>query len=181
VALFAVLTAAVLAPVVAPGSAAAGQLSPRTGNGNLWRNEKSNLCLAVSGSSYDNGAPIIQWGCVNSQDQYWKLGRMTSAYGSLWYEIVNGMSGRCLGVQGGSFANGAKLVQYTCFHDPKNHPDQYWWNRDIGRDSRGNLEYEFRNLLQSACVAVEGGSTSWGGAVVQWQCNSHTDQYWYTS
>ncbi|WP_436499853.1 family 20 glycosylhydrolase [Actinokineospora sp. HUAS TT18] len=66
----------------------------------------SGLCLDVSGSSKDPGAPIIQWTCTGSANQKWTLVPTNTGH-----SIVSKSSG--LAITPASSANGAKLTQQT--------------------------------------------------------------------
>jgi Ricin-type beta-trefoil lectin domain-like len=79
-----------------------------TGNG---------LCLNVKGNSKANGAAIIQWPCDLSgktRNEVWSPFYVGTANGYGWYQYQSASSKKCLSINGGSKANGAKLIQYSC-------------------------------------------------------------------
>jgi V8-like Glu-specific endopeptidase len=74
----------------------------------------SNLCVGVPGGSTDGNVQLAQFVCDarrgTTDNQYWRL----ESVGDDHFQIVNGKSGRCIGVDGGSTANGARVAQYDC-------------------------------------------------------------------
>jgi hypothetical protein len=81
-------------------------------------------------------------------------------------------SNKCLGVNGGSMTNGAKIVQYTC----NGGADQTWVPIPMG----DGKYYQFRNGANSnKCLAVPGGSFAQNTQLVIWDCGvGSLDQYW---
>jgi hypothetical protein len=81
-------------------------------------------------------------------------------------------SNKCLGVNGGSMANGAKVVQYTC----NGAADQEWYTIPLGDGGH----YQVRNGANSSkCLAVPGGSFAQNTQLVIWDCGvGSLDQYW---
>lgn len=85
----------------------------------------SNKCIGVNGGSTAQGASIIQWTCNNNADQLWVwgwTGRYASSGWPIW-EPVNNKSAMCLGISGGSTANNAYAIQWSC----NGNADQEWW------------------------------------------------------
>jgi hypothetical protein len=124
-------------------------------------NWNSNKCVGI-----DSGLAGI-WNCTNNPDQTWHWG--DDYLGVYAYrQLVNG-NGKCLGVQGGSTAAGARVVAWTC----NGNPDQYW------------LYNSFYNTVTNnnsgMILGVSGGSTANSAAVVQWYNNGHPDQSWNIS
>lgn len=87
-------------------------------------------------------------------------------YPYAWF--LNENSGKCISVPDSSTTPGTQLHQYTCL--TKNNFG--WLPVEAGNEAD---EYFFRNEDQTApneqCMAVAGGSTSAGAAVVQEPCN----------
>ncbi|MFF5173658.1 RICIN domain-containing protein [Micromonospora sp. NPDC000089] len=81
-------------------------------------------CVGVSGGSTAAGAHVIEWDCNGNLDQRWYW-RSTGAWQDGWpaYNLVNEKSGLCLGISGGSRAQGAIAVQWSC----NGNPDQRWY------------------------------------------------------
>jgi hypothetical protein len=120
-----------------------------------------NECLAINPS---NGLAIL-WTCIQSGDQIWHWG---SAYdGSQWHQLINNY-GKCLGVQGGSISQGARIVEWSCLG--AGHPDQYWFYNNNG---------QIYNLNTNYVIGVQGGNIYNGAPLVQWSYLNHRDQYWY--
>lgn len=92
--------------------------------GDVFTRYGSNKCMGVGGGSTSAGAAVVEWDCNGHLDQQW-LYLATGGYANGWpvYNIVNLNSGQCLGVQGGSTALGAQVVQWPC----NGHPDQEWY------------------------------------------------------
>jgi len=146
-----------------------------------WGNEHSQLCLAVEGGSTHDPSRIIQWGCVGSQDQFWyqSSSQTITRYGHLYQRIMND-NGGCLDVSGNALVQGLQLQQFGCVGGPGgNKESEYWTLKRAGSDKQGRPQWEYQNLYSGMCMADEGSSTKWGGAIVQWPCNGHDDQYWY--
>jgi hypothetical protein len=95
-----------------------------------------------------------------------------------YYQIVNDHN-QCLGVAGGSTAQGARVVGWNCLGT--SHPDQYWMVNFGYSCSTANspLYYPIFNYKSNRVLGVSGNSTAVGAAVVIWDfqltCNN---QYW---
>lgn len=83
--------------------------------------------------------------------------------------IVALHSGKCLDVTGGSTANGAQVIQWTC-HGGAN---QRWTALYAG----GGYYY-LRAQHSGKCADVAGGSTANGAKVIQWTCHGGANQQW---
>lgn len=83
----------------------------------LIYNTKSNLCVGVGGGSTQDGAIVAQYGCdptpTTTENQAWRFVLSTSGGGG-YYQIKNGKSGKCIGIDGGLNNNGAVASQFTC-------------------------------------------------------------------
>lgn len=91
------------------------------------------------------------------------------ASAATYYNLVNHKSGKCMSVAGGgSTANGAKIVQWTC-----NAKGEQLWYR-VGD--------QLKNRKSGKCLSVSGGGSSDNGAeLVQWSCNGAFEQMWNPS
>src|SRR5262249_49168165 len=74
----------------------------------------SSHCAEVAGSSMADQASIQQSTCSQSASQGWSLGPSTTVGGVTYYNLVPGLSAKCMEVGGGSLNNGAKIQQLTC-------------------------------------------------------------------
>jgi hypothetical protein len=127
---------------------------------NAIYNPNSGRCLGIA-----NGLAGV-WNCTTNPDQTWHWG--TSSSYPYYRHLVNG-NGQCLGVQGGSTAQGARVVAWTCL----NHDDQYWnWYNSYSYNYYGPVT----NLNSAMVLGVYG--TANGAAVVQWGSNGNYDQAW---
>lgn len=133
-------------------------------------NYHSRLCLGIAGDKNDQVA--VQWGCINHADQIWHWGSQNSSHPG-FYQLVNG-NNSCLGIAGGSRAEGARAVGWTCYGSA--HLDQYW--APLPYTCSGYVPLE--NLGSGYVMGVAGNSTAQGAPVVQWRyqgvCNN---QFWY--
>jgi hypothetical protein len=81
----------------------------------------------------------------------------------------NVKSGRCLGVNHASTANGALLKQFTC----DNAPNQRW------RVERRGIEHTFVNVKSGKCIGVDGASVKPGANLGQYNCgDAAPNQSW---
>jgi hypothetical protein len=86
-------------------------------------NQYSGKCLTVLGGSTDKGAAVVQYDCSTANyNGMWNFIRTTdpTPSGGGGFLIQNGTSGLCLNIAGGSTANGARLIQWTCDWQPPN-------------------------------------------------------------
>jgi len=81
-------------------------------------NYNSGQCLGVLDGA--NNTWAVQGSC-KTPDQTWTVGQEDGTSG--YYQLING-SNECLGVNGGSTANGADVVGWQCLGTSS--PDQYW-------------------------------------------------------
>jgi hypothetical protein len=112
------------------------------------------------------------WNCTWRNDQAWHLGSQIN--GSGYYQFIND-HGKCLGVAGGSTAEGARVVDFRC--EGPTHPDQYW---TFYQTSPGDPIYWVFNYNSNYVLGVEGGRHDNGAPVVQWrwQQNPVNNQVW---
>ena len=140
-------------------------------------NEKSGLCMGVSGGVMTPGRAIIQWTCNGNDDQYW--GPVSSSGGGIGvtqtyqnYQDPN----YCLSVSNNSTTAGAAIVIALC--DGGN--SQKWTMTNVGTDGWQQIETTLTNFHSGLVLAVSAGSTSNGAAIIQWSYNgtSDTSQLW---
>ena len=104
------------------------------------------------------------------QDEPAQLGELAQelAAGQV-VKFQNSKSGRCIGVDGASTANGALLKQFTCA-DAAN---QRWEVR------RSGTKHMFINAKSGKCMGVDGASVSPGANIGQYNCgNFAPNQSW---
>jgi hypothetical protein len=84
----------------------------------------SGKCLGISGGSTAAGAQAVQWDCNGNSDQSFQFSWTGKTAGG-WpvYNIIDDKSGDCLGVSGGSTAQGANVIQWPC----NGNADQEWY------------------------------------------------------
>jgi hypothetical protein len=72
----------------------------------------------VDGASTADGARVSQFGCdptpTATENQAWRFVFAVNAFGNDYYQIRNGKSGKCIGINGGATNNGAFASQFTC-------------------------------------------------------------------
>lgn len=94
--------------------------------------------------------------------------------GPLYNQYINYKADKCLSIEGGgSTANGANVVLYTC-----NGGHEQDWGYVSQTD--GTYTYFFLiNRKSGKCMSVSGGgSTAKGAEIIQWSCNDMTEQQW---
>jgi ricin-type beta-trefoil lectin protein len=129
----------------------------------------SGKCITVHGASQAQGATVDQYSCVGQANQRWRVLviDVTSSAAEISYIIAEN-SGKCMDVQGGSTAKGARVIQWTC-------------------NSRPNQQYSIKQTLAGTfiirpiqahdkCLDVEGASTANNARLIQWTCNDNTNQ-----
>ena len=143
----------------------------------------SNKCLDVEGgpSATEDGANVQQWECLNPDqpNQLWTLNPLDdSYYGSDVFRIKAVHSGKCLDVVGGSYQNGANVIQSTC--DDTYNSNQLWRHNPV-TDANHVMPLSGYSYY---CLDVAGGpyATDNGVNVLQYGCFSdppQTNQLWY--
>lgn len=121
----------------------------------------ANANLTVRSAS---GANRLRWAWGDAVDPDAGNGAGGSAV-----RIVNRASGKCVDVVGGSTANGAEIIQYTC----GSAANQQWRLTD-----RGNGYVNVVAVHSGKCLDVTSASTADGAAVIQYTCGSGTNQQW---
>jgi len=93
--------------------------------------------------------------------------------------VKNLFNGLCWAVAGGSKADNAQLVQYTC--DPQRPPSQQFeWYYDPASPN-AYVEIHITNdayWVGYSCVAVAGGSTASLAKIVQYHCDGEDRSLW---
>lgn len=131
----------------------------------------SGQVMSVSGGSTVAAASVVQLGYTSATSQQWSF----SASSNGWYRLASLNSGLSLTVNGGSTAAGAALVQAGW-------SSANWQQFSLTPygDGRGFFTIGNRNA-SGTCLDVFGASTASGTGVIQWTCNSGTNQEWMPS
>ena len=145
--------------VLGLASPADATLIDGTGDFSIF-NENSNKCLGIS-----NGL-AGQWTCSLGDDQNWHWGG--TARDNRYRQLVN-WKGQCLAVNGGSTADGARILGYRCTATS----DQYWRVQNAA-----GFDVVILNYKSDKLVGVSGGSMANGAAVVQWTVTGAPNQLW---
>lgn len=140
----------------------------RDSGGRHLRNNHTDLCLAVGGSSRNDGATALQWNCRDNDDQRWNY-YPAAADGSVTVKNIN--SGKCLSINNNT-ADGVLIAQYTC--DGGN--DQRWKIETL--TVGGEPVARFRNVHSNKCLAIRAGATARATPAIQWPCNNSADHNW---
>jgi hypothetical protein len=145
---------------VRPSSLAAPSVDPF----NIHNYKAAGKCIGIAPGQYYAGL----WNCVNHPDQQWRWS--SPSYGAFRHLVNN--NNKCLGIAGGSGAEGARLVAWSCNPNPS---DQDW----VMLQSPVTGEYYLYSAASIYVIGVAGGSTANGARLVMWQQLSHPDQYWH--
>ncbi|MBA3470075.1 MAG: RICIN domain-containing protein [Herpetosiphonaceae bacterium] len=89
--------------------------------------------------------------------------------GDAYFTLVNRHSNKCLDVNAGSTADGAKVQQWPC----NGATAQQWRLKPMGNGS-----YQLVARPSGKCADIVGGSTADGALVHQWGCGTGTNQQW---
>lgn len=143
---------------------------PSTGTFNIHNANALGKCIGIdaSGNAGD-------WNCTSNRDQTWHWG---AAIATGWFQLING-NGKCLGVAGGSDAEGARIVAFTCLGT--GHPDQYWalGAAGFGGNNINNYKAFFDPNTPAQLIGVQGGSTANGAALILWRYDGTANQFWF--
>jgi hypothetical protein len=85
------------------------------------------------------------------------------------YTLVGVQSNKCVEVQGGSTAAGARLQIAACNGTTR---------QQFKAEAVASGTYRLRNVNSGLCLDVSGASTVDGAAVIQWACGTATNQRW---
>ena len=126
-------------------------------------NQKANKCMSLdNGGSTTNGTNVVIYDCNNSLEQTWY--RVESKEFPGYYYIKNYKAGpdQCISVSGGgSTANGAEMILWTC----TGAKEQRWWFLDEGSDW-----YDLQNHKSGKYMSLaNGGGTHNNTKVIQWE------------
>ena len=128
-------------------------------------NDEAQECVGI-----DSGAAGA-WVCSGQPDQTWHWDGVTRGG---FHELVNGY-GQCLGVANSSGAEGAQIRAVSCAQTGSDPNDVFW---GTGSAPAAGWDYIF-NYNSGMVIGIQGGSNANGAELVQWQPDSHPDQYWF--
>ena len=147
--------------------------APANATPTLWEfyNAHSQDCMSNGGVI--NGV-VTQYPCNGSKNQAWYYGGTHGAY----QQIKNYATGQCMGVAGGSYANGAKIQMGNCSTN-----DTYYWQKEPYCDLLGCLpapDY-FVNQKSLRVIQVACGCDTNSAYLDQYDLNDTgpPNQLWY--
>jgi hypothetical protein len=159
-----IATASGVVSLTAPDAAAAGPYRMQF--------RHSGRCVDNPGFSLSNGTWLDQWNCVYQTNELWYLDYVfTDSNGFPFYRVRNVYSGKCVNIAGGSYDNGAHVIQYTCgsydneyfvFWRDSNVPAGYWWVQ----------AYHSGKVLN-----ISGASTANGAKLIQYTRGYYNNEY----
>ena len=134
----------------------------------------SGQCIAVDQGSFNAGAKIEQYECIQTSNQYWLQDPSSEidANGLAYFSWINENSGQCIGVGNSSLRAGALVKQWPCYGAA----DQHWALVQATDDGYWD---ELVNLNSGMCLGVPGGTLQESVWLVQWYCNGSADQHWH--
>ena len=125
----------------------------------------SGKCLAVSGSSLDDAAPVIQWTCHGGDNQRWRV--EAAVDGS--YRLTATHSGKSLDVDGAATGDAATVIQYA----PHAGDNQKWTIEAVGAGYYRLLARHSGKALDVPAMSMENGA-----GVIQYAPNGGANQQW---
>ncbi|MEV2274303.1 RICIN domain-containing protein [Nocardiopsis sp. NPDC049922] len=157
-----------LGGVGAHAEASGGRAADRaatSAEANVYRlvNVNSGRCAGVGGSSLEKGAAVIQWDCLDIDDQAWTFVYM----GGYHYHLENVNSGQCLTVSTPA-GDGARVVQLPC----RSHPHQGWRLDKDGQNLR------FVNYDPKMNLAVVDSATGNGAPLILAEPGTRASEVW---
>jgi Ricin-type beta-trefoil lectin domain len=136
-------------------------------------NYHSGKCLDDTNGSTTSGTQLQIWSCLYNSNQEWRVLNYVNLSGVNYNQIQNKKSAKCLDLSGGSRANGAHIIQYTC---NRSDDAQLWYIISVG----GGWDI-FENHASGTCMTVSADSQSNGAKIQGWSCaTSESDHaYWW--
>jgi len=151
--------------VAIPTAANANPVPLPNGGPYTWRNNNSNLCLEIPGSSTAWGTVAAQWECNSTDTQDW----LHMDAGDGFQLIVNANSGLCLEAYG--TADGSLVRQWGC-----DGTSEQRWMVLTAPTGPGWKMYNVKAGLKP--LEIRGDSTAWGAQANIWTANSSATQSW---
>ena len=165
-------TALVAAPaavvILSQGSQAAAV--PTSGGVYTLANGASGKCIAVTGSSADNGALLLQTACnTSTASQLWAATQQASGA----YTLANGNGGRCIDVPSSSTTSGTQLQQWGCGDGTKT--NQQW---SFTASAAASGKYLVKSAATGLCISNKDGSTAGNNPIVEETCSDIARLQW---
>lgn len=129
-------------------------------------NQRSGLCLDVTGPSMNPGTRIQQWGYWGGPGQRWRLDRS----GNGAFLLTSVYSGQSLDNPNGSTQTGTVLQQF-----PTNGSAAQQYRFVLNADG----SYTITNVASGLCLDDPNGSTTPGAMIQLWIPNGLSAQRWY--
>ena len=129
----------------------------------IMAEQLSGKCIGVGSSSLFNNADVVQWECIDEQDQSFAFLKVDNGF-----RIVAEHSGKCLAVENASQTPGASIRQYDC-----EAADHFTWIVQ----GEGN-DQTLRVAHTGMCMNVAGVSVADGADIVQWPCGGGINEKW---
>lgn len=154
------MIAVIAATLVPNGSPAAAAFSSGPW---IMKASTNSYCLAPEGFTARAGAIVDQHLCELGSNRNWTFQPISAGY----YRIKYRNGGLCMGVQGSSLDDRAKINMDTCGNPSLN--DQ--WLPIGPLFTRGGVDYYLlKNRRSAKCLAVEGNSRANGADMMQYIC-----------
>jgi len=185
----AVLTAAAIAVVVVGGSSPAqaytlvwGEIRPLSGNYSPYGSQ----CMALDLNYNAYLTDVFQWSCNGHTDQQWEARYVGISGGDGVYQIVNKLSGRCMGIRNDDldlWGNGSQVVQFDCLAGTvATITAQELWK--ITYDVNDGHYHQIRPMAAlvrgwNMCLDVPGGLQNNGIHLEAWSCNGGINQKFF--
>lgn len=125
-------------------------------------NDYSKRC-AGAGNKVDRETPVIQWECINAQDERWMFEPTRDPSGKPAFFLRNEYSNMCIGVAS-SLTAGTEVIQWPC----NGKIDEKWLYTPEGT---------LRNAYSDLCLAL-GHKDTKGSHLIQWTCTDKPDEKW---
>jgi Ricin-type beta-trefoil lectin domain-like/Secretion system C-terminal sorting domain len=128
----------------------------------------SSKIMEIASNSTDDLINIQQGTWANLPRQVWRIKAVDGSFG-VFYNLVNGFSGKLADVRGASLADGANIAQY-----PKNNGDNQKWQFTKNADGY----YVITAKHSGKTIDVKGVSSADGANIQQYGQNGGKNQQW---
>jgi len=152
----------IVAVVTSPGTAAHAAPGP-TPYGFLQPLHDTTKCVDVPDFATANNVAIDQWTCIAQTNVSWRI-EVPDADQPTHVWIRSQSSKKCLTVLGGSTAQSAPVVQYTCTTANNN---GLWWVTK-NHDSIHGTYWDFENVHSGKVLNIQGASHANGAKLIQY-------------
>jgi hypothetical protein len=132
-------------------------------------NDGTLRCADVTGASTASGARVQEFGCLNQDNQLWKLD--PQANGS--YKLQNKHSFQCLDWTPGMGRNGNQLTQQPCLNESTT---QQWQVNVVATFPQ--TIFQLRNVVTGRCMDLNDDSSADHTPIQLWDCFGIPAQMW---